>query len=344
MLKKLIIAASLALASGAQADINIGQSVPTTGIAGETGKALALGASIYFNQVNGRGGVNGEQINHLVRDDGDDPKRTLQNTQDFIDKENAVALISYHGTDNVNALIKAKTLENAGIPLVGVHSGAEFLRSPGSPYLFHTRAGFNQEAERIVKLLTENLGITKFGVLAQKDGFGESGVAALKAALAKKQLKLQAEAWYDRASGDTSKAAKDLAKVNPEVVILVAHTKPAATFVENYKNNGGTSQLYAFSAVQFEDISKQIGKRTAHGLGISQVLPYPYNTRARIVQEFQDDVYAELGSGMSGKKESLAAISKYPSYAMLEGYISARIIVEALKRAGKSPTLSLIHI
>ncbi|QLI82234.1 ABC transporter substrate-binding protein [Chitinibacter fontanus] len=343
MLKKLIIAASLALVSQAYADITIGQSVPTTGLAAETGKAMALGASIYFNQVNGRGGVNGELINHVVRDDAGNPQTTVKNAQDFIEKENATALISFYGTDNIAALIKSKVLDTNSVPLVGVHTGADSLRNPGSPYIFHTRASYTQEIDRLVKLLNENLGVTKFGVLAQQGGFGDAGVTALKASLAKKQLKIAGEAWYDGKTGDSSKAAAELAKINPEAVILVAVTKPAATFVQEYKNHGGTSQIYALSAVQFEEVGKQIGKKTAHGLGISQVMPYPYNTRARVVQEFQDDVYAELGSGSSGKKESLAAIAKYPSYAMLEGYIAARIVVEGIKRAGKAPSRAAVY-
>ncbi|WP_348945654.1 ABC transporter substrate-binding protein [Chitinibacter sp. FCG-7] len=343
MLKKLIIAASLALVSQAYADITIGQSVPTTGIAAETGKAMAMGASIYFNQVNGRGGVNGELINHLVRDDGGNPQTTVKNARDFIEKENATALISFYGTDNIAALLKSKVLDTNGIALVGAHTGADSLRNNGSPYLFHTRASYTVEVDRLVKLLNENLGVTKFGVVAQQGGYGEAGIAALKAALAKKQLKLAGEAWYDNQTGDSTKAAKELAKINPEAVILVATTKPAATFVQEYKNSGGTSQLYALSAVQFEEVAKQIGKKTAHGLGISQVLPYPYNTRARLVQEFQNDVYAELGSGSSGKHEALAAIAKYPSYAMLEGYVAARLIVEGIKRAGKAPTRAAVY-
>ncbi|WP_373974594.1 ABC transporter substrate-binding protein [Chitinibacter sp. SCUT-21] len=343
MFKKLVIAVSLGLASQAYADITIGQSVPTTGIGAVTGKAMALGASIYFNQVNSRGGVNGELINHVVRDDAGDPQRTVKNAQDLIEKENATALISFYGTDNLAALTKSKVLDTNTTPLIGIHTGADAVRNAASPYVFHTRASYSLEAERIVKLLNENLGVSKFGVVAQKDGFGESGVAALKAALAKRQLSLTAEAWYDAKSGDSSKAAKELAKKNPEAVILVAQTGPAAIFVQEYKNSGGTSQLYSLSSVQFEEVSKQIGKRTAHGLGISQVIPYPYNTRTRLVQEFQDDVYAELGSGSSGKTESLAAIAKYPSYAMLEGYIAARIVVEGLKRAGKAPSRAALY-
>ncbi|WP_410497728.1 ABC transporter substrate-binding protein [Chitinibacter sp. S2-10] len=342
MLKKLIITASLALNAQTYAEITVGQSVPTTGIAAETGKALALGASIYFNQINGQGGVNGELINHVVRDDAYEPQRTIQNAQELIEKQNAVALISFHGTANINALIKAKTLDNFTVPLVGIHTGADSVRT-ATPYIFHTRAGYTQETDKLVKLLSDNLGVTRFAVMAEQGAYGEAGIAALKAALAKKQLTLAAEEWYERKTGGTNKAAQALAKANPEVVILIATTKPAASFVQEFKKQGGTSQLYALSPVQFEEVAKQIGKKTAHGLGISQVFPYPYDTRTRLVQEFQRALYDELGSGSSGKNEAMAAIAKYPSYAMLEGYISAKLVVEAIKRAGKAPTRAGVY-
>ena len=342
MLKKFIIGASLAVSTFAHAEIVIGQSVPTTGIAAETGKAIALGASLYFNSVNGRGGINGELINHIVRDDGYDAKRTVKNTIDFIEKDNAVALISYFGTAGVSELIKSKTLDNAGIPLVGVHSGAESLRSSGNLFVFNTRGSVNQETDRLVKLLAGNLGVTKIAVIAEKGELGDSGVAALKASLAKKQLKLVSEVWYDPRTGDTSKAAQDLAKLNPEAVIIIGLSKPTATFVQQFKEKGGTSQLYALSSVQFEEVARTIGKKGGHGLGISQVYPYPYNSREKLIQEFQAAVFNEMGTG-SGKEDSLSAIANYPSYAMLEGYISARLLVEAIKRSGKNPTRSAIY-
>ena len=343
MFKKLILCASLSFAATAQADIVIGQSVPTSGIAADTGKSLALGASIYFNKINSAGGVNGEKINHIVRDDGYDPKRSIQNTKDLIDKENALVLVSYYGSATTGELLKSKTLENAGIPLIGVHSGAESIRTPGSLFLFHTRASYAQETDRLVQLLAGNLGVNKIAVVAQQDAFGEAGVAGLKASLLKHKLQLAGEAWYDRSKGDTTAAAKTLSKLNPEAVILVAVSKPAATFTKQFKEFGGTSQLYALSPVMFEEVARAVGKKMGHGLGISQVYPYPNNTRSRLIKEFQDDVYAELGDQASGAKDPLATLANYSSYAVLEGYVAAKIAVEAIQRAGKAPTRTSVY-
>ncbi len=67
-------------------------------------------------------------------------------------------------------------------------------------------------------------------MVAQKDGFGQAGYTALKAELAKRNMQLAGEAWYDRVTGDTSEAATAMTKVNADAVILIAISKPAATF------------------------------------------------------------------------------------------------------------------
>jgi ABC-type branched-subunit amino acid transport system substrate-binding protein len=53
--------------------------------------------------------MNGEAINHQIRDDDNDAKRTSANTQELIDKQNAIALVSFYGTNNTSELIKSKT-------------------------------------------------------------------------------------------------------------------------------------------------------------------------------------------------------------------------------------------
>lgn len=317
--------------SAARADIVIGESVPTSGLAGDTGKALALGASIYFGRVNAQGGINGEPINLITRDDGYDSIRTLANTKDLIEKQNAVALVGYYGTQPIQELLNSKQLETAGIPLVGAFTGAETVRAPGSPYFFQTRAGYGQEIEKIVTLLKDHLGVQKIAVVAQKDGFGQAGYAALKAELAKRNMQLAGEAWYDRVTGNTNDAAAEMAKVNADAVILIAISKPAATFLKKFHELGGTSQVYGVSAIQYDDVIRAIGKSGASGLGLSQVFPAPNNAQLKIVRDFQKDA------------EPFLKADEYPAYALLEGYMSARILVEALKKAGKNPTRASVY-
>ncbi|GAA5786255.1 ABC transporter substrate-binding protein [Chitiniphilus shinanonensis] len=314
-----------------ESEIVIGQSVPTTGIAADTGKALALGASLYFGRVNARGGINGAVVNHKVLDDGNNPQKAVQNTRDLLDKQGAALLVNYYGSATATELTRSKVLANANVALVGVHGGAELIRLPADPNIFQTRAGYTQELEKTVQLLTGNLGITRVGALVQDDADGQAALKSLKDALTKRQLKLEVEATFNAKSGDVAAATKTLAKANPQAVIVLAISRPAANFVKQFKAAGGTSQLYGISLIQFEDVIRIAGKKDAHGLGISQVYPYPSNMQLRFIREFQEDAGAVLRSG------------EYPSYAVLEGYLSARLAVEALKRAGKNPTRQAVY-
>lgn len=162
-------------------------------------------------------------------------------------------------------------------------------------------------------------------MVAQKDGFGQAGYTALKAELAKRNMQLAGEAWYDRVTGDTSEAATAMTKVNADAVILIAISKPAATFLKKFRDQGGTSQVYGLSAIQYDDVIRAVGKSSASGLGLSQVFPAPTNAQLKVIRDFQKDA------------EPFLKADEYPTYALLEGYMSARILVEALKRAGKNP-------
>jgi branched-chain amino acid transport system substrate-binding protein len=326
---KTILSISLLFTPLCQAEIVIGQSVPTTGIDAETGKALALGATLYFSRVNANGGIHGETINHIVRDDGSDAKRTIANTQELIEKQNAIALVSFYGTNNAVELIKTRTLEKHNIALIGVHSGAELIRT--HPYIFHTRASYAQEIERIIQLLNSNLGASKIAVLAQQDAYGQAGYDALNVALTKRQLKLAGESWHDKNTANTTAAVQAMLKLNPEAIILITLSKPAANFVKQFKEQGGTSQLYALSPVQFEEVNKQINTRFSHGLGISQTYPFPNNTKLAFIREFQEDAASVLKG------------DERPSYAILEGYLAAKTTVEAIKRAGKNPSRASVY-
>lgn len=315
----------LLLMGMAQADIVIGQSSPLTGVASETGKNLALGAKACFEQINAKGGINGHLIKHVVLDDKSNPAETVSNARRLIDKEKALALVNFHGTSNVAELIKSQQLDNAGIPLVGVYTGARAAREPFTPYIFHTRAGYREEVEKIVAILG-NLGMTSIGVLYEDDAFGQAGLNAVMASIAKKPgMKLMGKGSYAQQTDEVDAAAKALAKENPQAVIMVAITQPAAAFIAKFRQLGGTSQLFNISAANFEELVRINGVAAVHGVAISQVFPFPYQSTLTVVRDYQ----AAMKRYAAGNKLS---------YASLEGYINARILSEAIRRAGNSPS------
>jgi branched-chain amino acid transport system substrate-binding protein len=79
--------AALLLSQAAHADIVVGQVAPFSGPQAITGKAVRAGAQLWFDAVNARGGVKGQQIRFVTRDDAQKPEQTVRLVKELIEKE-----------------------------------------------------------------------------------------------------------------------------------------------------------------------------------------------------------------------------------------------------------------
>ena len=89
---------ALLLLPTARAQILIGQTVGITGSAAATVKESMLGAALYLDHVNARGGVAGQKVEVVALEDKFDPKLTLENARTLIEKKGVIALFMTRGT------------------------------------------------------------------------------------------------------------------------------------------------------------------------------------------------------------------------------------------------------
>lgn len=317
---------SLALTSvPASADIVVGQVAPLSGVLATTGAQMVLGVKIWVDAVNDRGGVNGQKIKHVVLDDGYKIDETIKLTKKLIEEQKPAVLVGFAGTANIGELLKQGVLEKAGIALVGPYSGGEPLRNPFNPWVFHVRAGYVDETAKMVDHLA-TLGIKRIAVFHQDDAFGKSGLAGVETAAVKFGSEIIAKGTYDRLNPDVTNAVKTIAAAKPQAVIMVSVNKPTAAFVKAYRAASGEGMLINISVVDPNELVKLGGIENMRGLGITQVVPYPYTGVTPIVKEFHENFkkYAPKDATMS--------------YTVFEEYIAAKIMTEGLKRAGSSPT------
>ncbi len=319
--------ASLLLAAclpATAAELVVGQVAPLSGVLASTGAQMVLGGKIYFDAINDRGGIHGATIRHAVVDDGYNVVDTVRLTQELLAKPEVVALFGFAGTSNVTQLLTDGVLERGGAALVAPYTGGESLRSPFNPWIFHVRAGYADEAEHMVQQLT-TLNMNRIAVMYQDDGFGKAGLAGVEAALERRKLSLVTSASYERNTDKVDEAVKALRAVDAHAVIMIAVNKPAAAFIQRYREAGGGAQLYSISVVDPAELVRLAGLKNAHGLGISQVVPFPYQPQLPVVREYQQLL----------RKYAPDAQINYTSF---EQFLGAKVLVEGLRRAGPSPT------
>lgn len=318
------LGASLAVGAASADEIVIGQVAPLSGVLADTGKEMVLGAKVYFDTVNEQGGVNGKKIRHVVKDDGYKVDETVRLTKEVVDKDGAVALIGFAGTGNVAELLKQKVLEKANIALVAPYTGGEVLRTPFNPYVFHIRAGYADEAEGIVNQLLM-LNMKRIGVMYQDDPFGKAGLEGVEAALKRRGLEVVGTGAYEKNTDNVADAVNAIAKANPQAVVMISVNKSTAAFSRAIRKVSTVAQLVNISVVNPKEIARQIGNEDARGIGIAQVMPYPYSPTLAIVKEYQQAM----------KKHAPGAEWSYTSF---EEFVGAKVLVEGLRRAGPNPS------
>ncbi|HEX3141979.1 MAG TPA: ABC transporter substrate-binding protein [Rhizobacter sp.] len=316
-----------ALPAQAASEIVIGQVVPLSGVIAGTGDEYSAGAASYFASVNAKGGVYGRKIRVVQKDDAYKPDATLQFTKEILEKDSPVALFGFVGTANILALNKNNVLSDNRIALLAPYTGAEDLRNPVNPYLFHIRASYTDETAKMVEHL-HTLGLRKFAVFYQNDGFGKSGLAGAEAALTKLNLKAVATGSYDRTKPEEiDPATAAIAAAQPDAVIMVAVNKASSALIKKLRDGGSKARLFSISVVNFKELLKNTGEDLARGVGISQVMPFPYNMSSPV------PVVREFHAAMSQY-----APTKTVSYASMEGFVAAKVLVEAVKRARADPS------
>ncbi len=301
----------------AQADadtILIGQSVSLTGPYEEIGQGLKAGIEAHFEAVNQAGGINGKKLKLVSLDDASDPARTKANVKKLI-ADNAVALIGLAGSHTINPLVSDIT--TAKIPLVGPSTGDIGLRTPSNRYIFNTRASYVDEMRKVVATLVPR-GLKKIALFAQSDASGRAGLAGLAEALDKQQLRMHLYGTADRNSVNVVSQAASIAASKPDAVVIVAGGQTAAAFIKEMKRIGSNPKFTVASSAGAGTLAKLLGP-DGTGVEVSQIVPLPYSNSEPLGREYLKRIGGE----------------KQASFSSLEGYISARILVEGLKKSGR---------
>ncbi len=153
------------------AAVKLGQSCALTGPASFLGQQVHNGAMSYLNAHAG------DEVELLVKDDGYEPIRSVENTETFL-KEGIDVLFGYVGTPTSKDALPL-AMENE-VLFFAPFTGASFLSdAQENPYSFAVRASYDAEIENMIRHLKEDLKITRIGLFVQRDSFGMAGYALL---------------------------------------------------------------------------------------------------------------------------------------------------------------------
>ena len=309
-------------------EIRFGIAAPFSGAARELGRQMKLGIDTAFNRINDAGGVDGRMLRLIAADDGYEPTRTAEAMKQLYEKDQVFGFIGNVGTPT--AVVAAPYALERRTLFFGAFTGANVLRNvPPDRYVFNYRASYAEETDAAVHYLIKlrRLQPKQIAVFAQQDSYGDAGFAGVAKAF--RTLGVSDSAIlrlnYKRNTVDVDDAVKQLKAQKSQIkaVVMVAAYRAAARFIEKtrdlYPGMIYTNVSFVGSTALAEELMLY-GARYANGVIVTQVVPAVAGYSS-LVLEYKN------------------ALAKYfpgeaPDYVSLEGYVSANVLIQALKRAG----------
>jgi len=298
--------------------VYFGQTAGITGPLAGSVKESNEGVKLYFDWINSRGGINGRKLMLDSRDDKFDAKIAAENARQLVAERSPIAFLLPRGTPITEAVIPvAKT---AGIAVIAPGTGAEIFHTPVNPLVFNLRAKYQTEVEKAVEHLGA-VGISRIAFVYINDSFGADVRVGFERKMADLKLKPVAMQSFER-NGDTSAAESAVLKSDPQAVILAASAVHAAKVINRVRKEGNQMQFVALSNNATKSFVAGLGNN-ARGVMVVQSFPNPRGS-SQIAREIRN----------LAKEHPEMVISQQT----VEGFSAAKLVAEAVRRAGKTPT------
>lgn len=301
--------------------ILFGQSAAFEGPAAALGRGMNLGIQAAFSEVNSTGGVHGRELKLVQRNDGYEPELAIVNSRALLEEDQVFALIGGVGTPTSRAALPIA--DAAKVPYIAPFTGAGFLRDSTS-YSVNLRASYDQETSRIVDYLTDTLDVTRIAVVYQNDSYGQVGLQGVQKAMNALDRELVGIGAYPRNTRAVKTALLDVAKTDPEAIVIIGAYAPTAEFILWAKKLNLDSVFFTISFVGSQALASALGEQ-GKGVYVSQVVPTPDSKELLIAWQYREalrkyDPLAETG------------------FVSFEGYLAGRMTISLLEEAGREIT------
>jgi branched-chain amino acid transport system substrate-binding protein len=317
------LATALPLLPRAAEKILVGQSAPLTGSNAEIGKDIRDGAAAYFKRVNETGGVNGRTIELVSLDDKNDRKIAGANATTLVANDNVVALFGF--ASSTLSLDAMPLVREKHVPFFAPFTGADAIHKQG-PYVFVMRASYEDELTKILEHW-EGLGADRVTVLHYDDEIGNQNFATVERIMAKAGKKAVSVKIKRNAPVGPADMQRIVA-ADPQVLILTTLYGPTAELVKALRQANHPYNMTALSFVGPSQLAKAAGADAA-GISVAGVVPPPAKTALPVVRECSDAI----------RKAGVPELN----YTNLESCIAAKVLVEAMRRAGREVTRDSLY-
>ena len=315
------LSALLSAGLQASAQIKIGAVLSVTGPASFLGDPEKKTLEIYVDEINAKGGVNGQKLQLIVYDDAGNAENARTFATRLVEEDKIVAMVGGSTTGSTLAMIPV--FEDANIPFISL-AGAIQIIEPVRKWVFKTPHTDKMACEKIFADL-KHRNLTTIALISGTDAFGKSMRDQCVAVAPKLGITIATEESYGPRDSDMTPQLTNIKnKAGVQAVVNPGFGQGPAIVTRNYKQLGITLPLYQSHGVASKQFIELAGpaaegvRLPAAALLIADKLPN--NDPQKPVVVNYSHKYQE---------KTKQAVSTFGGHA----YDGLMILVDAMKRA-----------
>lgn len=317
--------AMLGLVTPASADIKIGATLSETGPAAFLGDPEAKTLKMLFDQANAAGGVNGEQLELVIYDDGGDPNKARTFATRLVEDDEVVAIIG--GTTTGTSMSIIPVAEDAEVPFISLAGGLEII-DPVKEWVFKTPHTDRMACQKIFEDMKAR-GISKIGMISGTDGFGSSMRKQCLAVAGDYGIEVLADESYGPTDADMTPQLTNIKNTAGVQAVLNAGFGQGPSIVtRNFQQLAVGLPLYQSHGVASKSFIELAGASAAEGVRLPGA--------ALLVAELLPDADPQKPVVEAYTAAFTKAYNEPVSTFGGHAYDAFQILTDAIKRAGSS--------
>ncbi|TAF99696.1 MAG: hypothetical protein EAZ43_15220 [Betaproteobacteria bacterium] len=287
---------------------------------GGAGVSFARGASAAVKAANAAGGLNGRSVSLQVENDEGSSATAAELTAELA-KSGALAVLGGSGEAAVGSM--AATAKRTRLALVGGLSCSPQQRIALSDVLVTARLPDSETSKAVARNLGD-LNRRRVVVLSERDLASVARAQVyLKALQSLGGFELKHVKIGEQAVEGAS-ALPEIVEFRPTAVLLLVGYEATADLIKKSRLASHAFHYYVTSDIGTASLKDLLGNGVK-GVTLLSTTPIASDSKSAIVRQFRVDMSAHAAGATM---DELA----------LEGYMSARLVLDAIRRSGRSPS------
>ncbi|WP_025916980.1 ABC transporter substrate-binding protein [Herminiimonas sp. CN] len=268
LLKKLSLALLCAGLAGSAiaADVKLGVAAALTGPAAKYGIAIKNGFTLAADEINAKGGVNGNKLVLLVEDEQGKKEDAINVFKKLIFQDKVLLVF---GPTLSNSAFAADPIANAAkVVAFGTSNTADGITAMG-PFTFRNSVMEADVLPVTTRAAVKHFGLKKVAVIyGNDDAFTKSGYDVFKATLEKQKIAVTSTETYAKGDVDFKAQLTKIKGGNPDAIVCSCLAEEAANIMLQSRTLGMKQPFIGgngLNSPKLFEISKKAGDDTVMG-------------------------------------------------------------------------------